>query len=185
MYTTIYKISMRNGLFMGVLFSLNFLVSTFRNPVLMLLTYVLIAIIIGASYKLTVAFRDRENGGFITYWKAVYFVVLIFLFAGLISAVFKLIYTMFINPEYLSVLFEEGIRQLEQNRALFESLNMPMDEEYYDTLERQFKPAPYAFQTIWANLLGGGLLGLIIGAIVRRQKGIFDQDDTPAPDSIQ
>ncbi|MCE1154809.1 MAG: DUF4199 domain-containing protein [Bacteroidales bacterium] len=176
MQSEIYKITMRNGLFMGVLFSVNFLFSASRSLPLMLLTYVIIAFIIAATYRMATRFRDRELGGFISYWKAVYFVLLTFFFGGIVSALFKIGYTSFINTGYLPQLFEEGVRQIEQNRALFESLKMPMDENYYEQLERQFRPAPYAFQTIWTNLLAGGVLGLIVGGIVRRRRGLFDSD---------
>lgn len=179
MQTDIYKVTMRNGLFMGVLFSTNFMFSASKNLVLMLLTYAIIALIIWLSYKTTINFRDKVLGGFISYWKAVYFVILTFFFAGIISGLFKIIYTTYINPEYLPQLFEEGIKQLEQNRALFESLNMPMDENYYEQLEQQFRPAPYSFQTIWANMLAGLALGLIIGAVVRKKRGLFDDESTP------
>lgn len=176
MQTDIYKIAMRNGLFMGMLFSINFLFSASRNVTLMILTYLIMAMIIWGTYRMTSHFRDRESGGFISYWKAVYFILLVFFFSSIISALFKIGYTSFINKEYLPQLFEEGVRQLEKNRALFERFNMPMDEEYIDQLERQFRPVSYAFQTIWTNLLAGTLLGLILAGIVKRQRGLFDEE---------
>ncbi len=176
MQSDIYKITMRNGLFMGLLFSVNFLFSASRITALMLLTYVVIAIIIWAIYKMAIRFRDEHNEGYIGYWKVVSFVMLTFFFGGIISGLFKIIYTSYINPEFLPQLFEEGVRQMEQNRALLESLNMNMDQEYYEDLERQFRPAPYSFQTLWVNLLSGAILGLIIGGIVGKKRGLFDEE---------
>ena len=179
MQTAIYKITMRNGLFMGLLFSVNFLFSSSRNVTLMLLTYVVMAFIIWGTYRMTRQFRDKEQGGYISYWRAVYYVILLFFFSSIISALVKIGYTSYINTEYLPQLFEEGIRQIENNRALFESLNIPIGEEYIDQLEQQYRPVPYAFQTIWVNILSGTILGLITGGIVRHKKGLFD-DDLPA-----
>lgn len=179
MQTAIYKITMRNGLFMGLLFSVNFLFSSSRNVTLMLLTYVVMAFIIWGTYRMTRQFRDKEQGGYISYWRAVYYVILLFFFSSIISALIKIGYTSYINTEYLPQLFEEGIRQIENNRALFESLNIPIGEEYIDQLEQQYRPVPYAFQTIWVNILSGTILGLIVGGIVRHKKGLFD-DDLPA-----
>ena len=110
------------------------------------------------------------------------YLLLGFFFAGILSALFKIIYTTYINTEYLSTLFEEGARQIEQNRAIFERLNITMDEAYYDQLERQYRPVSYAFQTIWMNILSGAILGLILGGIVRRKPGLFD-DNPPQADS--
>lgn len=176
MQSDIFKITMRNGLYMGLLFSVNFLFSASRITALMLLTYVVIAFIIWASYKLSIQFRDQHNDGYINYWKVVSFVVLTFFFGGIISGLFKMIYTSYINPEFLPQLFEEGVRQMEQNRSLLESLNLNMDEEYYEELERQFRPAPYSFQTLWVNILSGTVLGLIIAGIVQKKRGLFDEE---------
>ena len=63
MQTAIYKLTMRNGLFMGLLFSVNFLFSSSRNVTLMLLTYVVMAFIIWGTYRMTRQFRDKEQGG--------------------------------------------------------------------------------------------------------------------------
>lgn len=183
MQADILKITMRNGLYMGLLFSVNFLFSASRTTVLMLLTYLVIAIIIWAAYKMAIHYRDHHNSGFISYWKVVYFVMLTFFFAGIISGLFKIIYTSFINPDFLPQLFEESVKQIEQNRALFERLKMPMDETYYEELERQFRPAQYSFQTIWINLLSGAILGLIMGGIVRKSRGLFDDETKPESDS--
>lgn len=180
MQTDIYKITMRNGLFMGLLFSVNFMFSASRNVTLMLLSYVLIALMIWGTYRMATQFREKESGGYISYWRAVYFVILIFFFSSIISAIFKIGYTTFIDKEYLSRLFEEGMRQIESNRALFESLNIPIDEDYVEQLEQQYRPVPFAFQTIWVNILGGTILGLILGGIIRRKKGLFDEDDDQA-----
>jgi hypothetical protein len=183
MQTDIFKISMRNGLFMGILFSVNFIFSASRNMVLMLLTYLVVAIIIGYTYKSAISFRDNILGGYISYWKTVYFTILSFFFAGILSALFKIIYTTNINPEYLTLLFEEGVRQAEQNRAILERLNITMDEAYFNQLERQFRPVSYAFQTIWVNLMSGAFLGLIIGGIVRRKPGLFDDKQPTQEDN--
>lgn len=183
MQTDIYKITMRNGLFMGILFSVNFMFTASRNMTLMLLSYVIIALIIWGTYRMASIYRDRESSGFISYWRAVYYIILVFFFSSIISAIFKIGYTTFINKEYLTQLFEEGMRQIESNRALFESLKLPIDEQYIDQLEQQYRPVPYAIQTIWVNILGGTLLGLILGGIVRRKKGLFDDNQPSQPQS--
>ena len=170
---------MFNGLIMGALFSVNFLFTTSKNLIFLLLSYLIITLIIVLMFRMTKRYRDVECGGYIRYWRAFNYVVLTFFFAGIISTVFKILYTTFINPEYLTVLLEQSMQQIEQNRGIFERLNLPLDDNYYAELERQMRPVNYSIQTIWINVLSGTLLGLILAAIVKKQKGIFDEK-TPA-----
>lgn len=178
MHANIFKSTMFNGLIMGVLFSLNFFFTASKSVSLLLFSYLLIAIMIVMMYRMAKRYRDSECGGYIKYWNVFNYVILTFFFASIISSIFKIIYTKFINPEYLPMLFEESMRQIENNRSLFESLRLPLDENYYEELERQMRPVNYSLQTIWMNIFSGAIIGLILGGIVRKNKGIFD-DETP------
>lgn len=178
MHANIFKSTMFNGLIMGALFSLNFFFTASKNVSLLLISYLLIAIMIVMMYRMAKRYRDIECGGYIKYWNVFNYVILTFFFASIISSIFKIIYTKFINPEYLPMLFEESMRQIEQNRSLFESLKLPLDDNYYEELERQMRPVNYSLQTIWVNIFTGSILGLILGGVVRKNKGIFD-DEAP------
>ncbi|MDO9633969.1 MAG: DUF4199 domain-containing protein [Paludibacter sp.] len=176
MQANIFKSTMFNGLIMGILFSINFIFSASKNVSLLLLTYLLIAVMIVVMYKMAKKYRDLECGGYIKYWKVFNFVLLTFFFAGIVSTIFKIIYTKYINPEYLTYLFEESMRQIEQNRSIFERFNLPLDDNYYEQLEKQMQPTRYAIQTIWMNVFGGAILGLILGFFIKKDKGIFDEE---------
>ena len=176
MQDNIFKSTMFNGLIMGVLFSVNFLFTSSKNLPLMLLSYLIIVLIIVLMYRMSKRYRDEECGGYIRYWRAFNYVVLTFFFAGIISTIFKIFYTKFINPEYLTILFEESMRQIEANRGLLERLNLPLDDNYYAELERQMRPVNYSIQTIWMNVLSGVFLGLILALFVKKKKGIFDTE---------
>lgn len=142
---------------------------------MVLISYVLTAIIVAVTYRSAKSYRDNKSGGYINYATVFNYVVLSFLFASFISSIFKIIYTQFINPEYLAILFQESMRQIEQNRSIFDKLGVPLDDNYFETLESQMKPVNYALQTIWMNVFSGALLGLIIAAIVKKKKGLFDE----------
>lgn len=176
MQDNIFKSTMFNGLIMGILFSVNFLFTSSKTLPLVLLSYVVIALIIILMYRMAKRYRDAECGGNIKYWRVFNYVVLTFLFAGIISTAFKIIYTKYINPDFLPGLFEESMRQIEQNRGIFESLNLPLDDKYYDELERQMKPINYSIQTIWINVFLGAILGFIIAGLVKKQKSIFEEE---------
>jgi hypothetical protein len=130
---------------------------------------------------MAVRYRDMENGGFISYWNVFNFTVLTFFFAAIISTIFKIIYTKYINTEYLTYVFQESLKQLELNRSLFEKLNIPVEDNYYEELEKQLKPVRFSIQTIWMNVFSGVIVGLILGGFVRKKKGLFD--DEPAAES--
>jgi hypothetical protein len=183
MENNIFKTTMTNGLILGLIFSVNFLFTASRNVVLMLMTYLLMALIVVLLYRMTKKYRDVTSGGYIKYWKVFNFVVLTFFFSSIISSIFKIIYTQFIDTAYLSSLLEESLKMTESYRSVFERFNMPMDENYYEQLEKQFKPANYAIQGIWINVLTGAIIGLIFGGIFKKEKGLFD--DTPSQPEIK
>ena len=120
MQDNIFKSTMTNGLIMGVLFFVNFLLSGSRILPLVFLSYLMIALIIVLMHRMAKRYRDVDCGGTIKYWKVFNYVVLTFLFAAIISSVFKIVYLQYINTEYLPALFEER-GQMEQNHSLSKS----------------------------------------------------------------
>lgn len=175
MEQSIFKIAMSRGLILGLLFTANFLLTAARNPILALLTWVMMVLILIATFRYSRSYRDIYCGGFISYWKAVGFIVLSFMFGGVVSAIFKLAYTQLIDKEYLNFLFEESMRQIEANRALFERF-MSIDESYISEVEKQYSPAPFALQSIWMNLIWGVLTGLVMGFFIKKNRGLFDDE---------
>lgn len=181
MQANLFTITMRNGLLLGILFSFNFLLGTSSNLALVLLTYVVLVLIIYLSFRTAKSYRERHLGGYMRYWQGFNFIVMSFFFAGIISAIFKMIYTRYLNPDFLPALFEQSMVQMENNRALFESFNITMDEAYIDQVERQFKPTAYALQSIWINVFFGVILGLLLSGFVQKKKGLFDDDKPTTP----
>jgi hypothetical protein len=178
MEQNIFKIAMSRGLILGLLFTANFLLTAARNPFFALLTWLMMIVILVVTYKYTRSFRDQYCGGFIGYWKVVGFITLVFMFGGVVAAIFKLAYTQFIDTSYLNTLFEEAMVQVETNRAILERF-MPIDENYINQVEKQFSPAPFALQSIWMNLIYGVLTGLVMGIFIKKNRGLFDEEPTP------
>ncbi|GAB1415145.1 hypothetical protein MASR2M117_05510 [Paludibacter sp.] len=169
---------MTAGLVLGIFFFLNFICSTSSTLILKLISYVIIANIIYFTIKNTIRYREKYSEGVITYGRVFQYVTFLFLFAGLISSVLKIFYLQYINPEYLPAIFEESVRQIEQNRAIFEKLNLNFDDKYFEELERQMKPINYSIQSIWVNILLGLILGFFLGFFIKKQKSIFSDGNT-------
>jgi len=169
MQRNIIKSAMINGLIMGGLFSLNFLLSISKNTSLLLLSYGIAIIIIVTMYKMSIRYRDGECEGAISYGKSLSYVLLTFFYAALISTVVKYIYFQFINPEYLNNMFQESMKMMEV-------MKLPIDDNSISQMESMMKPASFSFIYIWSNLFLGLIVGLIMAAFVKKEKSIFTQE---------
>ena len=161
--------AMNFGAIMGLLFSINFLVTTVNS--LLFLQYFLIGIIIYAVYKFAVHCRENVLGGSISYGAALWYVMQLFLYGSLISAMVRYIFYTYIKPDFLQ-------NQLDETMAVFQSISMSEEltnEVYQQTLEIM-TPLNMAFQSIWVNVILGLFLGLIIAAIVKK-KNIFKSEE--------
>ncbi len=167
--TNILNSAMRNGLILGILFSLNFGLSVVQNPYLGLLSNLVVALIIYLTYRLTVRFRDKENSGILSFGKGFLYVFLLFFFASIISAGVKYVYLQFINTNHLSNILNMTMQVMEQVMP-----NVP--EEMYDATEKMLTPINYVLMTSWSNLLASLFVGVVIGLIVKKEE-IFTQRD--------
>nr|HQG67304.1 hypothetical protein [Paludibacteraceae bacterium] len=64
---------------------------------------------------------------------------------------------------------------LQQSMKVVESMNLPLDDEYYTQMEKMMKPSVYTLQSIWVNVLLGALLALVMSAFVKKDKDIFEE----------
>ena len=158
---------MRNGLILGLVFSVNFLFSISSNLLLGLLSYAVIAIIIYLSHRFTVNYRDVECDGAISYRHSLAYVVLLFLYAALISAIVKYLFFQYLNPGFLPDLMNKSIEVMEQ-------IMPSVPEETYDNMETMMSPINYSLMVTWMNVVMGLFLGLIIAGIVKKEKNMFD-----------
>ena len=168
MQSNIFKSAMLNGLIMGVLFSINFLLSISKVTFLVLLSYLIISFILVGIYRMSVRFRDVECGGNIKYGKVFSFIVLTFFFAALISSIVKYVYFQFINPTYLDELLNESLKAIQM-------MKIPIDNASYDQMSKVMKPATFSLQYIWMNVIVGSIVGLIMAAFVKKEKSIFEE----------
>ena len=168
MQPNIIKSTMFNGLIMGALFTLNFMISLSKNSILGILSYLIVAGIVFLMYKMSVQFRDKECEGNITYGRAFLFVIYTFFFAALISSIVKYFYFRFINPSYLDELLQESLKAMEM-------MKFKIDDEAYNQVSDMMKPANMALQFIWVNMFIGMIVGLIMAAFVKKEKSIFEE----------
>jgi len=168
MQVNIMKSAMKSGLILGVLFSINFLLSIPSNAFTGILTYVVIAAILVVTHRLSVQLRDNECGGYITYGRVFSFILLSFFYGAIISSLVKFIYFQFVNPEYLANIYNESM-------LMMEKIGFPIDSMVEESVRTLLKPATFSLQYIWVNTLLGVFVGLIMAAFIKKQKSIFEE----------
>lgn len=168
MQPNIMKSAMHNGLIVGVIFSVNFLLSVSGITALVLLTYAVAIIILIMLYKIAIRFRETECDGAISYGKAFSYILLIFFYAALISTVVKFIYLRFIDQTYLESIYQETMKALE-------AMKFPMNTPEMEQAEKMFKPLNFSLLYIWSNMLLGTIVGLIMAAFIKKEKSPFEQ----------
>ncbi len=128
------------------------------------LTYfiLLFGIIIG-----TVAFRNNQLGGSITYGKAFTSGLLISVFTSIILGFFAFVLFKFIDPAIL-----EEVKELGVNKMLESNPNLT--EEQIDMASSFYTPGWMTFFSIVGNILVGLLLSLIAAVFLKKTDNSFD-----------
>ena len=158
--------AMNYGAIMGLLFSLNFLVTTVKS--IAFLQYLFIVVIIYCAYRFVVHCRENVMDGVISYGSALWYNMQLFMYGAMISALVRYVFYAYIKPDFLQNQLNETIMAL-QGTPMADVIS---GEVYQQTVE-MMTPLNMALQAIWLNLMLGLLLGLILAAIVKRSANPF------------
>ena len=163
------KHSMYFGLMLGIIFSLNFFLSTLNSVVFSALQWVVTLSIPYVVYRLTIDCRDRVNGGVMSYGLALWYGIQLFFYAAMISSVFKFMYFKFMNPDFLPNMLNESLKVLDQ-------LDMPLNMVNEEQMRQILTPLYVSIQYIWMDVLLGVFVSLVTAAFAKKDKSIFDTD---------
>lgn len=158
--------AMNFGAVMGLLFSLNFLVTTVKS--IAFLQYLFVIVIIYCAYRFVVHCRENVMNGAISYGSALWYNMQLFMYGAMISALVRYVFYAYIKPDFLQNQLNETLMAL-QGTPMAEMIS---GEVYQQTVE-MMTPLNMALQAIWLNLMLGLLLGLILAAIVKRSENPF------------
>ena len=158
--------AMNFGAVMGLLFSLNFLVTTVKS--FAFLQYLFVIVIIYCAYRFVVHCRENVMNGAISYGSALWYNMQLFMYGAMISALVRYVFYSYIKPDFLQNQLNETLMAL-QGTPMAEMIS---GEVYQQTVE-MMTPLNMALQAIWLNLMLGLLLGLILAAIVKRSENPF------------
>ncbi len=158
-----------NGLIIGALISLKFVLGAQNNSILSLIALAISISIVLTLFRTATTFRDKNCEGSITYKHAFSFIFQMYLFGSIISSLVMLVYTQFIDKEYLDLLMNETLK-------MYEKMGISIDDKSYEYINLFFKPAAYALINLFGAIFGGAFWGLILAAFVKKEKSIFEKE---------
>ena len=167
MQSNVTKSAMVNGLWIGLLLSLKFLLSTQKTNILAFASLIISISIIFVLFKITLSFREKELNGIIDFKKAFNYIFQLYFFGAVISSLVMLIYTAYLNPTYLEFYFSETLK-------FYQVIKLPVDDNTYNLLEKVFKPAPFALGNLFSSAILGAFWSLILAVFVKKEKSIFE-----------
>jgi len=168
MIDTLKQSRLVNGiLLIGGLLSIKFLFSTFQNPILSTLSLTASIAIIYFMYRATVLHRDHDCDGKISFGSAFYFSFRIYAFGAFISSLIIFIYTGFINKDYLELMINQGLKA-------YEAIGVKINDNIYNYMQIIFKPSSFAIINIFSSLFVSAFWSIIIAAIVKKDKNVFE-----------
>lgn len=109
--------------------------------------------------------RDRELGGYISLGRAVMVGLMVGLVAGAIGAVFMVLYTSVINPDYAETMKAAMQAQWEAQGMSDEQIEMAASMSGWVT-----NPIFLFIVQIFSGTIFGLFLGLIVGAIMKKER---------------
>lgn len=158
--------AMNFGAIMGVVFSINFLITTIKS--LALLQYGFVVIIIYLAYRFAVHCRENVMEGVMSYGSVLWYVMQLFMYGSMISALVRYLFYMYIKPDFLQNQLNETMQAL-QGTPIAEIIT---SDVYQQTVE-MMTPLNMSLQSIWVNLILGLSLGLVIAGIVKKNENPF------------
>jgi hypothetical protein len=113
-------------------------------------------------YYLTKKYRDVACGGFLRFGQVWSFGVWLFLFAGLIMSVVYFVHFQFLDPNFISDIFNQSLLMLEQ---------MKYDQEALDLFAKNGFPSPIQMVVyyLFAYVVCGAILFLFISALLAKK----------------
>ena len=160
------KSAILNFHFIGLLLSAKFLFSTQKYSIIAFLSLVASVYIIFEMYRIAIRFRETECNGHINYSKSFIYLFLIYILGTVVSSIVILIYTQFINKDFLEL-------SLNSLMKMYESMKIHIDNQTYTLIEKIFKPLQYSLFNLFVSLITATFWSLILATFVKKEKTIF------------
>ncbi|MDR1592619.1 MAG: DUF4199 domain-containing protein [Prevotellaceae bacterium] len=159
------------GLIVGLVFCLNFFLSTRTGALALSLSWMITLAIPVIVTRMAIHCRERVLDGVISYGTALIYGIQLFFYASLLSGAFRYVYCQWLAPDFLPNQVNSALLLVEQMglTGLIESNGMTMNQ-YAEALRSMFTPVNMSLMALVINCLAGLLVSLVTAAIVKRDK---------------
>ena len=116
-------------------------------------------------------YRDVFKGGFISYSESVKAYVTITVFSSFVFGLWRIIFIMFINPEYVELYIQHTQQQLLANAVAMEEIGFNVDDLLLEveSSDEKFTPFWIMSEQITKKAFGGLLIGLVISFFIKKE----------------
>ncbi len=168
---TLQEYAMRFGTLMGIFWILKFILIPlgFTIPLIQLLFILLTLFVPILGYLYARRFRNRYNGGTITFGRAYIFTFFLYIFASILTAAAHYIYFRFIDQGFL---FDSYRKQIEEVRQSVQGDMAAILDQSMETLNliASFTPSEMTLNLLSNNIFYGMLLALPTALLVMKRK---------------
>lgn len=167
--TNLQAYAMQYGTYMGIywIFKFFFFPLGLQIPLLELVFMLLTIAVPILGYIYARRFRDKYCGGYLSFFKALAFCFLMYLFASILTAVGHYIYFQYIDNGYLFDTYDKLLQQageVEGMNAFVEQVSGALESF------RQLTPIKLTLQLISQNIFYGSLIAFPTALLVMRRK---------------
>lgn len=175
--------ALKTGLIIGVVSIVVFLFEYVADIKPVGIMMPIMIMVIGIAINITVLvvlfkkFRT-QIGGFISFSNAFLYCFLAMVIATVISSLFTLLFLQLVDPDYLKNIMEAQKAYMENYLA-----GKMSEEQLATTLDgidqeaAKMTPVSQTIKSLIAGVIFGGIISLILGAILQKKSGLF-QDNT-------
>lgn len=161
------------GLILGLVFSLNFFLSTLTG-IFVLFSWLVTLAIPYLAYRMVLDCRERVLNGSISFGVAFIYGFQLFFYASLISGAFRFIFCQWLNPDYLAGVIESTM-QLLASTNLIEMIEAQglTEAEYASQIKMLLVPINMSFVGMITNVFIGSIVSVFTALIVKKEANPF------------
>lgn len=167
------SIALRNGILLGlasVAFTVLLYVTDFLytdNTLLAIITWLINIAISVVFIVMAVEQYKKANEGFLSIGKAIKVGVLVAVIAGVIGAIYQVIYATIIDPDYYDKVVEVAMKKM----SAMANFNEEQLEEFQDKMYANKPSIASSFSlSIVFSAIGGLIISAIVGAIKKKER---------------
>jgi len=153
-------------LYVGGLFSLKFLLSTFDNTFVGFASLIISVISLLVLYNIVLNYRNSFFNGYINYWKSFKYIFILYFFSNIIVSIIMIIYST-INPEFSDFLANNTFKT-------YEAMKVEINDQIYDFITFITKPVPYGLTNLFASIFSAAFWAFILSFFIKKEKNIFE-----------